>query len=619
MPLVHLLFGLSSGNSAIMKQLEVKDALPKGFKLHWYEIQGVLGRGGFGITYLARDTNLDCNVAIKEYFPIEYASREGHTQSLEPTTSDNHSVYAWGLEKFVIEARTLAKFSHKNIVRVSSVFDQNNTAYMVMDLEAGQSLADVVRAKVRFDETQLRNMLLGLMSGLEFVHNKGFIHRDIKPANIILRANGDPVLLDFGSARGAMKQTTKLTSLVSFGYTPFEQYHASGDQQGAWTDIYALAGTFHHLLLGTKPAEAMARASALMSNKPDPQLPLSDCKTLGCSQGFLKTLDAGLAFKVEDRPQTMAAWRNMLQMSVPAAPTKKLKQPSRKNDDTVLMRAASGTDYTSYRAAPQKKPVFKILFSGAMALALLGGGFGYWYTVQGFGGVPAVNAPAQPVPVVVMAAQPAASLALPSIAAASTVENETLAAARAAELADIKAERLARAEEKRLEDERLAAQAREAAQRQAEKEAQALLEKQRAEAERIAQEQAAKLKEIERAKELARKAAEAKPEIGKVAPKLVADFKTAFQQKNYQGLIGRHVIAAEKREFIQQLFNAYESFTLSAHPLQINNASNTATAVVSIQSIRAKNGNIVTPGAAWRDMTVTVKPLPGGDFKLYWQ
>lgn len=295
-----------------MKQLEVKDALPKGFKLHWYEIQGVLGRGGFGITYLARDTNLDVNVAIKEYFPIEYASREGHTQSLEPTTSDNNNVYAWGLEKFVIEARTLAKFSHKNIVRVSSVFDQNKTAYMVMDLEAGQALSDLIANKTRFTEPQLRNMLVGLMDGLDFVHKKGFIHRDIKPANIIIRADGEPVLLDFGSARGALKQTTKLTSLVSFGYTPFEQYHASSEQQGAWTDVYALAGTFHHLILGTKPAEAMARATELMNGRKDPQLPLVDYEGLGYSKVLLATIDAGLGFRVEERPQSMSLWKAML-------------------------------------------------------------------------------------------------------------------------------------------------------------------------------------------------------------------------------------------------------------------------------------------------------------------
>jgi hypothetical protein len=103
-----------------------------------------------------------------------------------------------------------------------------------------------------------------------------------------------------------------------------------------------------------------------------------------------------------------------------------------------------------------------------------------------------------------------------------------------------------------------------------------------------------------------------------VAPKLVANFKAAFEQKNYSNLIGRHEITSEKRQFVQQLFSAYESFTLSVQPLQMNTANNTATAVVSIQSIRAKNGNIVKPGAAWRDMALTIKPLPNGDFKLHW-
>ena len=597
-----------------MKQLEVKDALPKGFKLHWYEIQGVLGRGGFGITYLARDTNLDCNVAIKEYFPIEYASREGHTQSLEPTTSDNNNVYAWGLEKFVIEARTLAKFSHKNIVRVSSVFDHNNTAYMVMDLEAGQSLSEVISSKVVFTESQLTSMLIGLMDGLDFVHSKGFIHRDIKPANIILRADGEPVLLDFGSARGALKQTTKLTSLVSFGYTPFEQYNASSDQQGAWTDVYALAGTFHHMLLGTKPAEAMARATALMNGKPDPQLPLIDCEALGFSHQFLATLDAGLGFRVEERPQDMASWKQMLLAEQPSAKSRKKAASARKaaaKDRTVLMPPASSDSITSFRGRKSNdaKPGGAKAWGTIVAtlfLVLGAGGGGFWFWQQQASSV-AESISAEAAVVVEDKDQKIVKLQTELRQAGS------LATERAAELAEIKAERAKRAEQQRLEEarketERLAEEARVAAQaKQAEDARLAALEKKQAL-------EAKQLAEKARKKELAAR----KAKFDNEAKDLVAGFIATFKRKDHASLVDNYVIPEDKQVFVQQLMGAYKSFSLSSARLESNAAKQTARTVITITSIRSNNGSIVKPGAAWRDIPVEIKKSSSGQLALYW-
>ncbi|HEY7774419.1 MAG TPA: protein kinase [Marinagarivorans sp.] len=614
-----------------MKQLEVKDALPKGFKLHWYEIRGVLGRGGFGITYLARDTNLDCNVAIKEYFPIEYASREGHTQSLEPTTTDNNNVYAWGLEKFVIEARTLAKFSHKNIVRVNSVFDQNNTAYMVMDLEAGQSLSDVITAKTQFTEAQLTHMLIGLMDGLDFVHKKGFIHRDIKPANIILRADGEPVLLDFGSARGAVKQTTKLTSLVSFGYTPFEQYNASSDQQGAWTDVYALAGTFHHMLLGTKPAEAMARAAELMNGRPDPQLPLVDCESLGYSYQFLATLDAGLGFRIEERPQSMAEWKEML-LAEPSPKALKKAASARKaaaKERTTLMPSAGNDSVTSYRDRTSKIPRLEPSFPWGSVVAVLllvvaVGGVGFWYwQTQMNTSAPAVANGADARPETTAQTQLDASLEPAPDSEKDEPQVESIAVERAAELAEIKAQRARRAEEQRLEEARRAAA--EAArleeeQRLAEEARKAEEERQAREA-RLAEEarqqalEEKRLAEQRRQRELAAQ----KTAFDNDAKNLVARFIATFKRKDHAALIRDNEIPDDKQVFVQQLMNAYEAFSLTSSPVKSDYANKTANAVVTITSIRATNGSIVKPGAAWRDIPVEIRQAADGTLTLYWR
>ncbi len=588
-----------------MKQIEVKDALPKGFKLHWYEIQGVLGRGGFGITYLARDTNLDVNVAIKEYFPMEYASREGHTQSLEPTSSDQNDVFAWGLKKFVIEARTLAKFSHKNIVRVSSVFDRNNTAYMVMDLEVGQSLADVISSQTRFTETQLTNMLVGLMDGLAFVHEKGFIHRDIKPANIILRPDGEPVLLDFGSARGAMKQTTKLTSLVSFGYTPFEQYHASSEQQGAWTDIYALAGTFHHLIMGSKPAEAMARATERMNGKPDPQLPLADCQNLGFSDRFLRTLDVGLAFRVEERPQDMGEWKTML-LGDGAIPTPSTAQPNVTaipSSETVLMDEPAPSDNPTYhqsdhtelgQASSDSTSKLPLMIAGGCVVALALGG-GSWWFLQGQSGEQEAQPIATPEPVKRPEVDLRELAQLKEELEQAKVQANTLAEARAAELAELKADRERRQEEKRLAEER-----QEAARLAEEKR-----KKEAAEKRRIAQEK----KRLE---------AKQRADLARDAQDLVDSFIASFEQRDADALISKNNIAGDKQVFVRQLLGAYESFSLASQDLQLDAPKRTALTTLTITNIRAANGSIVKPSSSWRDIPVIIKPQ-GGKLTLFWQ
>ncbi|NIM26975.1 MAG: protein kinase [Gammaproteobacteria bacterium] len=291
------------------------NALPSGYKLHWYVIGSVIGKGGFGITYLALDTNLDQRVAIKEFLPVELATR-GNNSRVHPISEDHSDTYGWGLNRFVTEARTLAKFRHPNVVRVMSVFEANSTAYMVMEYERGESLEKLLKAKKMAGEAKLRAILMPLLDGLKVVHEAGFIHRDIKPDNIFLRENGAPVLLDFGSARQAIGVATRtLTALVTPGYAPFEQYdttEAGEKKQGPWTDIYSLGATLYRAVTGIGPPDAMARITAIISGT-DILKPASEAAKGDFSPAFLSAIDWALEFLPENRPQSVDEWRTVLQ------------------------------------------------------------------------------------------------------------------------------------------------------------------------------------------------------------------------------------------------------------------------------------------------------------------
>ena len=297
------------------------DPLPPGVELHWYQIDSVLGAGGFGITYLARDTNLNQLVAIKEFLPRELATRGGDL-GVRALSQQQADAYAIGLERFMVEARTLAKFSHRNIVRVVSVFEAHGTAYMVMDYEQGTSLARAVRQKSVRDQAQLLGILaqllgilLPLLEGLSLVHQAGFIHRDIKPDNIFLREADTPVLLDFGSARQAVDaRTQSLTSFVTPGFSPIEQYNADNDdgRQGPWTDIYAFGATLYRTIVGRGPIDAVSRANALLHDGQDIYVPLEEICPQGYSPQFLAAVDRALAFHPAERPQSIEEWVDAL-------------------------------------------------------------------------------------------------------------------------------------------------------------------------------------------------------------------------------------------------------------------------------------------------------------------
>lgn len=295
-----------------MTEEAVSNTLPIGSSLHWYEVQDILGRGGYGITYLAFDKNLHRKVAIKEYLPSDFARRV-NDYTVHPLTDGDEDLYTWGLERFLSEARTLAKFNHKAIIKVNSVFEQNNTAYMVMEYEEGDDLAVVYEKHKPFTQDQLLKLFLPITEGLALVHDAGFIHRDIKPNNIYVRHDGSPVLLDFGSARQTLKsQTAALTTLVTTGYAPFEQYNQSDDEQGVWTDIYALGCTLYYCITGDKPVDALKRSASLIKQGKDVYEPISNFNIPGFSQNFLRAIDHALMFHPERRPHSVRYWANML-------------------------------------------------------------------------------------------------------------------------------------------------------------------------------------------------------------------------------------------------------------------------------------------------------------------
>jgi WD40 repeat protein/serine/threonine protein kinase len=278
-----------------------------------YRIERVLGAGGFGITYLADELALDRHVTIKEYCPADFAARTEFSDAA-PRSQDCVGDYRWGLDRFIEEAQTLARFSHPNIVRVYRYFKANNTAYMVLHFEEGQSLKAWLKGLGRAPrQKELDAIVAPLLDALELIHKQDFLHRDIAPDNIIIRKDGSPVLIDFGSARGEIAAHSKTVSaLVKPGYSPYEQYAETSRQQGPWTDIYALAATLYHAVTGKRPSDSPSRMVK------DELIPAREAAVGAYRSGFLAAIDHALSLHTEARPPSIAAWRGALLAPDPA-------------------------------------------------------------------------------------------------------------------------------------------------------------------------------------------------------------------------------------------------------------------------------------------------------------
>ena len=270
-----------------------------------YKVLKVLGAGGFGVTYLVNDETLDKIFAVKEYFPDDFALRNGTTIKEKSGHSD---VFAAAKVSFLDEARILARFHHPNIVKVIQIFEANNTAYMVQEYERGRSLKAWLK-EIGDAPTQLELdcVVEPLLNALELIHRNNLLHLDVAPDNIMIRDDGTPVLLDFGSAKDAVAQRTKnIGAIIKPGYSPVELYSSRGRGQGPWSEIYSLAATLYCAVTGRPPQEATERllTDNLVSTK---QAAKGEYRTT-----FLDAIDWGLRVAPKDRPQSITDWRSAL-------------------------------------------------------------------------------------------------------------------------------------------------------------------------------------------------------------------------------------------------------------------------------------------------------------------
>ena len=271
-----------------------------------YVLGRVLGQGGFGITYLAYDLESKRKVAIKEYFPLEIATR-AKDMSVTPLSSKNRHDLKYGLGKFVEEAEALARFKdHPGVVSMLDFFYGNGTGYIVTAYIEGQTLKEyLLKRGGRIPYPAALKILNFVMNALGDLHSVGILHRDISPDNIFLEVNGGVKILDFGATRHAMgEQSRSLSIVLKPSYTPVEQYHSRGSQ-GPWTDVYSVAATLYRCITGQLPPEAVDRIDL------DDLIPPS---RLGVSlpSDAERSLLRGLAIRAEDRYQTINAFQRDL-------------------------------------------------------------------------------------------------------------------------------------------------------------------------------------------------------------------------------------------------------------------------------------------------------------------
>ncbi len=295
-----------------MTSIAPGNCLPVDYKLGEYVIQAVLGQGGFGITYLAQDTRLNSQVAIKEYFPQAYASRDT-TATIRPHTTPTGSLehYEWGLNEFLKEAQALAKFKHAHIVRVLRFLEANGTAYMVMEYEEGESLLAYLRSHGgSLPEPMLLNIFIPVLTGLQAVHDAGLLHLDIKPDNIYLRKNGQPMLIDFGSARQADAGASQKVSL-SRGYAAPEQYPGHGER-GPWSDVYGAGASLYRCISAREPMDALERELAVGTKRIDPLPSAASLERPHYAPHIRAAIDEALRLDAKDRPRSARALQNGL-------------------------------------------------------------------------------------------------------------------------------------------------------------------------------------------------------------------------------------------------------------------------------------------------------------------
>lgn len=367
-------------NTAVAS-LDSINALPVGHRLHEFELQGVIGIGGFGIVYRAFDHSLQRAVAIKEYMPSTLAGRTSR-QQVSLLSQSHAETFAIGLASFVNEARLLARFDHPSLLKVHRFWEDNGTAYMAMPLYRGRTLRQWRQAlQGAPDEAWLRKVLDRLLGALEVMHREAVYHRDIAPDNILVGDDGAPVLLDFGAARRVISDRSQtLTAILKPSYAPLEQYaESTGMRQGPWTDFYALGATLHFLITGRPPMAATARALH------DDQPPLAGTGQGSLSDVLLQVCDWMIAPRPSDRPQNAAEVRAALAATMPVPRRERSSPPVPDTawQNTVTQAAPDvAVDFdVPLPAAPRRRTgVWPIVL--ALAVASTAAAAGLWWAID---------------------------------------------------------------------------------------------------------------------------------------------------------------------------------------------------------------------------------------------
>lgn len=350
------------------------NVLPIGTRIGEFEIIGVIGVGGFGIAYLAHDQSLQRTVALKEYMPAAFAMRTD--QVTVCVSSDEYmETFAAGLKSFVNEAHLLAQFDHPSLVKVYRFWEANGTAYMVMPFYEGPTLkARLGQMPEPPDETWLKEFLRQIFFALEIIHAKQCFHRDIAPDNILMLQGDRPVLLDFGAARRVIEgREQALTVILKAGYAPIEQYGNDDEMsQGPWTDLYALASVVYYTIMGKVPPQAVQRVIGV-----DPYKPLVEQAKGRYSERFLSAIDAAMALRPKDRPQSVAQFRELLDLEAPTVSAQRAAAfepiPMAKNEPKrPEVTKAANTSATT----PKSKA--GLIIGAVVAVLVMGAGAWLW-------------------------------------------------------------------------------------------------------------------------------------------------------------------------------------------------------------------------------------------------
>jgi serine/threonine protein kinase len=332
---------------------EGSEALPSGTTLlgDQFTIERPLSNGGFGITYLAEDNFLGRRVVIKECYPEAFCRRDG--KKVLVRSHIHHEKYRAIVEMFMREARSIAKLRHPNIVGVHRIFEDNETAYMVLDLIHGRDLLSLIKDEDDvLNPQQMKDVLIKTLDAVELIHQNDLLHRDLSPDNILLDKWGSPVLIDFGAAREEASRETRAVSavlVVKDGYSPQEFYFAGG-KQGPSSDLYALGATFYHLISGEAPPNSQTRMAEFAGNNPDPCEPLLG-RFSEYDDDFLEAIDKAMMILPKARIQSAREWLNLITKgsdrarSIRMNPTKKL--------DKVLTRLVSETNEYVLNSQPR--------------------------------------------------------------------------------------------------------------------------------------------------------------------------------------------------------------------------------------------------------------------------